>query len=484
MPENKPMNLVIILSDQHSKRMLGCYGNEKIKTPNLDRLGAEGVCFDNAYCNSPICVPSRALFATGDFASRHGYWDNAHAYGGEVKSWGGRLSEEGYSVTAIGKLHYKNESPRTGFTDQRIPLNIKNGVGDVYGAIRDKEITRYQFRDALLTAGAGESDYITYDREVARRSAEYLKTEGIGKEKPFVLYVGFVTPHFPLIVPQEYLDLYPDEEAIRLPVQFEPEEWNHHPVVEDYRRYCGTEQVSRTQAIHAIRTYYALCSFMDEQVGVVTKALQDAGLDGCTRILYSADHGDTMGDHGVYFKSTMYEGSVGIPLILKGPDIPAGKRQDTIVSLADVYPTVLDCVGIEADEADRRLPGSSLIPYAKGEKEERTAFSEYYSQGIYTAMFMLRKGSYKYVHYVGERPQLFDLEKDPLEQEDLAERPGYEKVTGLMYDELKQIADAEHLEEESKAAQRRLLEAHGGREEFLRNFKPTLFSPIPKLDGE
>lgn len=345
-------------------------------------------------------------------------------------------------------------------------------------------VTRYQFRDALLTAGAGESDYITYDREVARRSAEYLKTEGIGKEKPFVLYVGFVTPHFPLIVPQEYLDLYPDEEAIRLPVQFEPEEWNHHPVVEDYRRYCGTEQVSRTQAIHAIRTYYALCSFMDEQVGVVTKALQDAGLDGCTRILYSADHGDTMGDHGVYFKSTMYEGSVGIPLILKGPDIPAGKRQDTIVSLADVYPTVLDCVGIEADEADRRLPGSSLIPYAKGEKEERTAFSEYYSQGIYTAMFMLRKGSYKYVHYVGERPQLFDLEKDPLEQEDLAERPGYEKVTGLMYDELKQIADAEHLEEESKAAQRRLLEAHGGREEFLRNFKPTLFSPIPKLDGE
>ena len=174
--------------------MLGCYGNEKIKTPNLDRLGREGVCFDNAYCNSPICVPSRAVFATGDYASRNGYWDNAHAYEGEVKSWGGRLHEEGYSVTTIGKLHYKNDSPETGFVDQRIPLNIKNGVGDVYGAIRDKEITRYQFRDALLSAGAGESDYITYDREVAQRAAAYLKTEGAGKEKPFVLYVGFVTP--------------------------------------------------------------------------------------------------------------------------------------------------------------------------------------------------------------------------------------------------------------------------------------------------
>ena len=143
-------------------------------------------------------------------------------------------------------------------------------------------------------------------------------------------YVGFVTPHFPLIVPQKYLDLYPDEEAICRPVQFEPEEWNHHPVVEDYRRYCGTEQVSREQAIHAIRTYYGLCSFMDEQVGVVMEALRDSGLDTCTRVIYSADHGDTMGDHGVYFKSTMYEGSVGIPMMMKGPDIPAGERRDTI----------------------------------------------------------------------------------------------------------------------------------------------------------
>lgn len=169
-------------------------------------------------------------------------------------------------------------------------------------------------------------------------------------------------------------------------------------------------------------------------------------------------------------------------MMMKGPDIPAGERRDTIVSLADVYPTVLENVGVEASEEDRRLPGSSLLAYAKGKKEERTAFSEYYSQGIYTAMFMLRKGPYKYVHYVGERPQLFDLEKDPLEQQDLAEGPEYEEVLSRLYEELKEIADVEALEEESKAAQRRLLDAHGGREEFLRNFKPTLFSPIPNLD--
>lgn len=481
MSEKKPMNLVIILSDQHSKRMLGCYGNDRIKTPNLDRMAAEGVCFDQAYCNSPICVPSRAAFATGNYASRNRYWDNAHAFGGEVKSWGSRLEEEGYSVTTIGKLHYKNSSPETGFVDQRIPLNIKNEVGDVYGAIRDNKITRYQFRDALLTAGPGESDYITYDREVARRSAEYLKNEGAGSEKPFVLYVGFVTPHFPLIAPQEFMDLYQDDDSIRRPIQFDPEEWPHHPLVDDYRRYCGTDQISREQAYHAIKTYYALCSFMDAQVGVVMEALRESGLEGSTRIIYSADHGDTMGDHGVYFKSTMYEGSAGIPMIMKGPDIPKGERSQTIVSLVDVYPTVLDCVGVEPAKEDRELPGESLIDFARGRYEERTAFSEYYSQGIYTAMFMLRKGDYKYVHYVGERPQLFNLKEDPLEEHDLAEQEEYRDVLDEMYRELTRIADPDMLEKESKAAQKRLLEAHGGEEEFLRNFKPSLFSPIPDL---
>lgn len=481
MTEKKSMNLLIILSDQHSKRMLGCYGNEKIQTPNLDRLASEGVCFDNAYCNSPICVPSRAAFATGNYASRNGYWDNAHAYGGEVRSWGTRAEEEGYSVTTIGKLHYKNDSPATGFVDQRIPLNIKNGVGDVYGAIRDKEITRYQFRDALLQAGAGSSDYIRYDQEVARRAAEFLKTEGASSEKPFVLNVGFVTPHFPLIVPQEYMDLYPDRESVRRPIQFGCEEWPHHPLIDDYRRYCGTDQVSEDQAYQAIRTYYALCSFMDEQVGVVLNALKEAGLEGNTRVIYSADHGDTMGDHGVYFKSTMYEGSVGIPMIMKGPDIPSGTRNKTLVSLVDIYPTVLDNLGIKKDEKDEMLPGKSLIPFGRGQEEDRVVFSEYYSQGIYTAMFLLRKGKYKYIHYVGERPQLFDLESDPKECIDLAECPKYQKLLNQLYQELKMVADVEQLERDSKDAQKRLLEKHGGRDEFLKSFKPTLFSPIPDL---
>ena len=147
----------------------------------------------------------------------------------------------------------------------------------------------------------------------------------------------------------------------------------------------------------------------------------------------------------------------------------------------DIYPTVLDNLGIKKDERDEALPGKSLIPFGRGREEDRVVFSEYYSQGIYTAMFLLRKGKYKYIHYVGERPQLFDLESDPEECIDLAESPKYQELLNQLYQELKIVADVEQLERDSKDAQRRLLEKHGGRDEFLKSFKPALFSPIPDL---
>lgn len=483
MSKLKPMNLIIITSDQHNKGMLGCYDNKYVKTPNLDRLAEEGTVFENAYCNSPLCVPSRASMATGDYASRNGYWDNAFAYGGEQASWGTRLTEKGYPVTTIGKLHFLNDSPETGFPDQRIPIHIKNGVGDIYGAIRDKEITRVQFREAINDAGVGKSDYITYDRAVARKAADYLKNEALQLDKPFSLYVSLVTPHFPLTVPQEYLDLYPDRNSLKKPAQFDKEDWPHHPVIDDYRRYCGTEDIDEDTAYEALRAYYALCTFMDEQVGVILDALEESGLADNTRIIYSSDHGDTMGEHGVFFKSTMYEGSAGVPLIVSGPDLPKGKRNKTNVSLVDLYPSVMECVGLDSHPDDKELPGKSLWKYAKGEEDlDRKVFSEYYSFGIYTATYMLRKGAYKYVHYVDERPQLFNIEEDPDELVDLALDPTYKTKLDEMEEELREIVDIEEMNEKSKEAQKKLLEEHGGKEEFLRTFNPALFSPIPDVE--
>lgn len=311
----------------------------------------------------------------------------------------------------------------------------------------------------------------------------YLFSQMIMMAKPFVLFVSFCTPHFPLIAPQEFVDMYPDPEKLPRPVQFDPGEWPHHPLIDDYRRYCGTDQVDEAAALNGRRIYYALCSFMDAQVGKVMTALRESGLAEETRVLYCADHGDTMGAHGVYYKSTMYEGSVGIPMLLAGPDIPVGATVSTNVSLLDVFPTVLDCVGARPSDKDRCLPGRSLIDIAiNAPDEDRAVCAEYYSQGIYTAMFMLRNRKYKYVHYVHERPQLFDMENDPDECCDLAADPAYAEVVASMHAQLETVFDTEALESASKQAQAELMDAHGGEEEFLRTFKPMLFSPIPKIE--
>ena len=471
-------NTLIIVSDQHSRHMTGCYGNSFIKTPNIDGLAEKGVRFSNAYCNSPVCVPSRASLLTGAYAHVHGYWDNAHAFEGEVPSFGTRMEEASISVTAIGKMHMRSDSPKTGFTDQRLPINLANGTGDIYGSIRNKKITRPQFRKNLDTAGPGETDYIRFDRTVAQQAAEYLRDEVDGQ--PFLLYVGFVAPHFPLVVPQEYIDMYRIEDVMAFHERMIAD-CPDHPVLRDYRRYCLHEDVPHGTMDNALRAYYGLCTFLDDQIGVVLSTLEATGLAADTTVIYTSDHGDTMGEHGVFYKSTMYEGSVGVPLILSSPDITEPKVTKTAVSLIDIYPTILDAMSVKPNDYDKNLPGSSLISLAKDDElEDRVVFSEYHGFGIYTGEYMIVKGDYKYVYYVGEDPQLFNLKKDPEELIDLSKSEKYSAILREMEGELRGIVDPEKIHESAKNAQKVLLDSYGGEEAFLKNFKPLLFSPVPK----
>lgn len=479
MKNNTGKNLLILFSDQHSRHMLGCYGNGVVKTPNLDRLAAEGTRFSNAYTPCPVCVPARAAMAIGDYASKHGYYDNALAYDGKVESWGARLCRGGVDVVTVGKLHFKSDDPATGFPDQRIPLHIKDGVGDIYGEIRNKTITRPQFRKALEDARAGESDYSRFDREVALRAADYLKNEAGKDGRPFALLAGFVSPHFPLIAPQKYVDMYP-EGSIPVPTAFTSEKWAHHPVIDDYRRYCCQEDLPDFVKMNAIRVYYALCSFLDDQIGIVLSALKESGLDKDTTVIYTSDHGDMMGEHGLFFKSTMYEGSVGVPMIIAGPSVPAGCICDTPASLVDIYPTAEDCCGLGHEGTG--LPGKSLLDMLSEPYDgERSVYSEYMSFGCYTAEYMLRKGDYKYIHYVGETPQLFNIKEDPDEMHNLSRDEHYADVLASLEKELRSIMDLEGTEDSARKAQKALLDERGGEEEFLKSFKPVLFSPIPDL---
>ena len=203
----RAQNTIFILSDEHNRNIAGCYGHPFIRTPNIDQLAARGTRFTNAYCNSPICVPSRASLATGQYVHRIGCWDNAIPYHGQHPSWHHVLRQAGSNVTSIGKLHFRSTDDDNGFSQEILPMHILDGKGDLKGLLRQNPPPKVGADEMANKAGIGTSDYFSFDRKVAEAARTWI-TDATGKEtKPWVLFVSFVMPHFPLVVPQEYYQL-------------------------------------------------------------------------------------------------------------------------------------------------------------------------------------------------------------------------------------------------------------------------------------
>lgn len=476
----QPANLLFIMSDEHNKRVLGSYGHAMIKTPNLDRLAARGTRFSNAYTNCPICVPARASFATGQYVHKIHYWDNAIAYEGRVPSWGHRLMAQGHRVTAIGKLHYvDSDAKRNGFDEEILPLHIVNGVGDLLGLIRDELPRRPGSAKLGPEAGPGESEYTHYDRSIADETARWLKHEAPRhRAKPWALYAGFVSPHFPLIAPPEFYDLYP-EDRVPWPDMYEHAKRPRHPFIDAMRKcLCFDEAFDPPMVRRAIAAYMGLVSFLDDNIGKILRAVDETGLGANTRVIYSSDHGDNLGTRGMWGKSTMYEESAGIPLIVSGPEVPKGNVCATPVSLVDAFPTFIQALGARPDPQDARLPGHSLLDIAQGYVPQRTILSEYHAAGAPCGSYMIRHGKYKYIHYVGLSPMLFDLEADPYERADLGRDPGYQRVITECETTLRKVVDPEAVDHVAKADQLAYIEKYGGKEAILKR-GTFRYSPPP-----
>lgn len=463
-----PSNLLFIMSDEHQARALGCVGHPVVKTPSLDHLAAEGTRFDAAYTASPICVPARAAFATGRYTHDTGYWCNAHPYDGRIKGWGHRLQETGHTVLSIGKLHYRDEADPTGFDTQVMPMHVVDGVGDVLGAVRDRLPERRRTKALSESIGAGESGYTRYDRQITDEASRWLTEVAPRQGRPWVLFVSLVCPHFPLIAPPEFYALYPPDE-MPAPRDRPADGVTRHPWIEAlancqiYDRFFS----EATRRI-AIASYFGLCSFLDDNIGKILAALEGAGLSGSTRVIYTSDHGDNLGTRGLWGKSNMYEESSAVPLIARGPGVPVGKTVKTPVSLLDAHPTILDCVGVTARPEDLERPGKSLWNIAAQDDDtSRVAFSEYHAVGAVTGAFMIRKGRFKYIHYVGYQPQLFDLDADPRERNDLSADASHAHVLSDLEAELLAICDPETVDRQAKADQATLVERHGGREAVI-----------------
>lgn len=467
----KPSNLLIILSDQHHPRLMGCAGHPLVRTPNIDRLAARGIRFSSAYTNCPICVPARASLATGRYVHQIRFWDNAIAYDGSVPSWGHRLMEQGHEVVSIGKLHYVSSDPaRNGFTEEILPMHLADGDGDVVGLIRDEMIVRKGSAKLGPEAGPGESHYTRYDRSIAEHASQWLQQAAKRRhDKPWVLYVGFVCPHPPLIAPSEYFNLYADAD-IPMPDMYAENERPRHPYIE-YMRTARPEDAGFTgpaMVKRAIAAYMGTVSFLDDNIGKVLAALNQAGLADSTRVIYGSDHGENLGARGLWGKRVLYDDSAGIPLILAGPDVPAGKVLKDPVSLVDVFPTVLECAGVQRAPADAGLPGVSLLnTAANGATPSRTVFSEYHAVASPSGSYMIRHGRFKYIHYCGYAPMLFDLERDPYERRDLAEILEFKGEIEACEAKLRAILDPDAIDRLAKADQAKMIKRLGGKEAVL-----------------
>ncbi len=475
----RSMNLLFIMSDQHNRQMSGCYGHPIVKTPNLDGLAARGVLFTNAYCNCPICVPSRASMATGRYCHQIRCWDNASPYTGQAPSWGHRLTACDHRVTTIGKLHFRDPKDDTGFPDQRLPMHIHEGVGDLVGLIRE-ELVPLHLGEKVLVPRTGQSQYTIYDAAIADEARRFLVQEASGYDKPWALFCSFALPHHPLIAPQEYMDMYPPE-SVLFPNRYSLQDRPSHPAIEDMRRVLGIEsELDEVSVRHAVAAYYAMCTYMDFQVGRVLNALDEAGLRDATRVIYTSDHGDSVGEHGLWMKHTMYEGSAGVPFIMAGPGLAKGKVVRLPISLVDCFPTILDCLDVPLEAEDADLPGTSLLPVALGEKRpERSIFGEYHALGSRRGFFMIRGDRYKYIEYIGYKPQLFDLVDDPGELHDLAGDPRFEGVLEQSAAELRRICNPIDTDRLAHEDQCRKLKEHGGVDAVkARGFKIP-FTPAP-----
>jgi choline-sulfatase len=485
---SRPRNLLFIVSDSHSRALIGAAGHSLVRTPHLDSLVARGVQFENAYCASPICVPSRAAIATGLFPHQSRYWENSLALDGRAMTWMRVLRDAGHDVTGIGKFHFRSEADDNGFSRQIMPMHLVDGVGELIGLLRatgEEPVRRGLWDLYTRRSGVGEETvYQGYDKSITRQSSDWLvdRSKQSGGP-PWALCVHYVGAHAPYTVPRELFDLYPPEK-IDIPPGFDAANRPDHPANRHLRHILGQENdLSESDLKRLIAGYYATITVLDAEIGKLLNVLKEMGLDDSTQVVYTSDHGFSNGQHFLFGLFNLYEPTAGVPLIMGGPEIARGYRARQVVSHTDIFPTILEGANLNASVGRPRL-GRSLWPLLQGKEEDviRVGFAEYHALGTTSASYMLREGAHKLIYHVGMRPQLFDLEADPHELVDLAEEPAWRPRRDALERRLRDILDPEAVDRLSKADQKARVTELGGKTEILRLREGFVYSPPPKHD--
>ena len=373
-------NVLFIQSDQHCAAVTGCYGDPVVQTPNLDRLAARGVVMDSAYCASPICVPSRSSLLTGRHPFENRVWTNMHMLDSAIPTMAHAMGAAGYRPVQVGRLHFNGPDQLHGFAERFVGDHGPNYAGGApvdHGSLAG---TTGPHRVSLQASGHGQSAYEVHDEHVIRSAVNLI--DGMGSSKsageqaePFSLSLGLMLPHQPYVARKPDYDQY--RGTVPMPSRPEPFGDAIHPYLRWWREQCGIAEVTRDEVLRARTAYWALVTRMDAMIGEVLDALERSGLSDDTLVVYTSDHGDLLGEHGLWWKQTFYEESVRVPMVLSLPGVlPQGNRCNRVVSHMDLNATVLEAIGAPPLPRSRGRSFLGLLRES-GTPWDDVAFSEY-----------------------------------------------------------------------------------------------------------
>lgn len=438
-------NIVVIMSDQHRADAMGCAGHPWVHTPHLDKLAGQGVRFTNAYCNNPMCVPSRATFLTGQTTNRLGVWSLSDTMRSDELTWPALLGAHGYETLISGRMHFWWPDKLHGFSRRLCGDTASRITETTYthfesGPKRDKQLAHFHanFRLELKkgSTGVGDHQACRNDVEATAAAETYLAGRSQG-DPPFALCIGYLAPHSPLRFPAEYFDRYRD-----MPVTLQQVDDQLPALLKTFVRESGfDEPLDEQTARDALRAYYAMTTFIDDQVGRVVAALEKAGELENTLILYTSDHGEMAGDRGLWFKNQLLEPSIRVPMLVRMPGRPrAGQTESSLVSLMDLFPTFADHAGCEPWPGAQ---GDSFLPLLREDYvlhqaafRDRSIFIEYADFGTDQPSACIRWGDLKLIAARNYQPVLYDLGKEPGETIDRANDPAYGNQLARMQREL------------------------------------------------
>ena len=484
MPNQRRPNILMLCTDQQRFDSLGCYGNPHARTPNLDRLAAQGARFETCYVQNTVCSPSRASLFTGKYPRNHGLWANGVALPGHQRMFTRALADAGYDCGMVGKQHLaacegwvtepRRDDGYRVFEWSHSPLNrsrqnayqawLRGRSPETYKRLFPQEGDPGNPNNDNIAAVGLPIDQVDpelhYSHWISERAIDFIET-GRRDDEPFFLMANFFDPHHPFGAPEKYRSAF-DRNALPLPKGYaadmadRPEGLRAYAERSQGGKSRGARHFREEELREVIACYYAMVAQVDFEIGRILAALEETGQADSTLVIFTSDHGEMLGDHSTLLKGPMmYEGAVRVPLLMRWPGvIPEGGQIDDMVQWIDVTSTILDASGIRNFSGEQ---GASLLPLIDGREEGRGwAFCEYRNSGnpaakaMYTTM--LREGDVKLIVWHGDPAtawqhdgELYDLARDPDELVNLYNDPAHgdlrERMTDRLLDTLCAIED-------------------------------------------